>query len=156
MNWSAEDALNRMWSEMDANVTNGEMRAFLKRHLQAAHDAALAAAQTRIAALEQALATCDGKVIVGPLRFMDGLDAGLAVERWIEKNARTHADDPTFSIERFGLRFDDPTAQPNGGVTVLWAGTQQIGIAVVTRDEMNFSVLTIIVPEARATAKAAP
>lgn len=60
MNWSAEDALNGMWSEMDANVTNGEMRAFFKRHLQAAHDATLAAAQTRITALEQALATCDG------------------------------------------------------------------------------------------------
>lgn len=81
-------------------------------------------------------------------RFMDGLDAGLAMEAWIEKVVKTHADKPALSINRFGLRFDDPSAQPNGAVTVIWNGTQLIGIATIVRDEMNFSVLTIT--EARA------
>lgn len=44
MTWSPEDALNTMWTEMDSRVSNGKMRAFLKRHLQAAHDAGVSGA----------------------------------------------------------------------------------------------------------------
>lgn len=37
--WSAETALNELWSGLDTSKTNGEVRAYLKRHLQNAYSA---------------------------------------------------------------------------------------------------------------------
>jgi hypothetical protein len=152
----AADQIRHTETERDSARESHEMQqrntaAFFDENTALRSD--LAAANQRIGELTAALATCDA-ALVGPLRFMDGLDARMAVEVWIEKVARAHADDPRFSIERFGLRFDDPTAQPAGGVTVIWAGTEQIGIATIVRDETNFSVLTIVgAREARRAAK---
>ena len=39
MPWSAEEAVRKLWSEIDTNVTNGEMMRFLRGHLQEAFDA---------------------------------------------------------------------------------------------------------------------
>lgn len=39
MEWSVDSAMRKMWSELDNNVTNGEMMLFFKTHLQAAFDA---------------------------------------------------------------------------------------------------------------------
>lgn len=41
MQWSAETALNELWSGLDLTPTNtnGEVRAYLKRHLQDAYSA---------------------------------------------------------------------------------------------------------------------
>lgn len=39
MQWSANQAMLQMWSEMDQSVSSGEMMRFFQRHLQAAYDA---------------------------------------------------------------------------------------------------------------------
>jgi|HubBroStandDraft_1064217.scaffolds.fasta_scaffold61390_2 hypothetical protein len=82
-------------------------------------------------------------VTTGPLRYMDQLDAELRVEEWIN-DLRVYAPDEFIRMERFGLRLSDPSALPNGGVTAVWTSHRLAGIATVVRDEMNFSVLTIV------------
>lgn len=77
-------------------------------------------------------------------RHMDALDAHLEVETWLEGLRSRHAS--PVAVESFGLRLDDPTALPNGRVTVAWSMMRQIGVATVTRDDFNFSVVTIVEP----------
>lgn len=56
--WSEYDACHRMWSELDKNVTNGEMMAFYRRHLRLAFDAGAVLAANHHAALVEALVDC--------------------------------------------------------------------------------------------------
>lgn len=50
MPWSADAAMRQMWSELDQNVTNGEMMQFFKRHLE---DAYLSGCQDSAAYVER-------------------------------------------------------------------------------------------------------
>jgi hypothetical protein len=74
---------------------------------------------------------------------IDAIDAHMHVNRWIEGLAGRLP--PGASIESYGLRFDDPTALPNGGVTVVWGEPGRMaGIATIVRDPCNWSRLTIV------------
>lgn len=37
--WSAEAALNDLWAGLDVTAPAGDVRAYLKKHLEAAHEA---------------------------------------------------------------------------------------------------------------------
>ena len=71
-------------------------------------------------------------------RFQDEREAWDAAFEWINEQTPL----PT-RIESYGLRFDDPSAMPRGGVKVVWDGGKLIGVVTVVRDDHNYSILSI-------------
>lgn len=78
-----------------------------------------------------------------PLRYMDALDAGMEVQAWLERLAsrlKEHwraADIPLWEIEYAAHERSD------GKTILVWWQRKLIGTAVMARDVMNFTVLTI-------------
>lgn len=78
-----------------------------------------------------------------PLRFMDGLDAGLEIQAWLERLAsrlKEHwgaSDIPMWEVEY--ARHE----QSDGKTVLVWWQRKLIGTAVCVRDVMNFTVLTL-------------
>lgn len=90
-------------------------------------------------------------------RTMDELQSADAAMARIEALGKeAYSRRPDVSIERYGLRFPwEPSAQPNGGVIVLWVGGQPRAVATLLRDDSNFTVMSMVeYPERPALAHA--
>ena len=79
-------------------------------------------------------------------RTVDELQsAEVALARIEALGKEAYSRRPDVVVERYGLCFPwEPSAQPNGGVVVLWVGRWPRAVATLIRDASNFTVMSMV------------
>jgi len=77
-----------------------------------------------------------------PRRHMDGIDAGIEAERWLEGFIKSIPPHPGLQIERMKFVLESG-ATPSGSIILLWRWNTLLAQATMVRDSANFTVLTI-------------
>jgi len=99
------------------------------------------------AALEAGLPHCrpEGQSLGEPERFMDEIDAASVANRWIEdiaysgKGASRRLEHLRFERGRDGEQ--QGYHQTDGGAVLYWESNRLRAVALVARDDLNYSVL---------------
>lgn len=68
---------------------------------------------------------------------LDEIDAASEGMAYLRRVIDGRQSDRNMRLETFGLRMDDPTAQPNGGVQVLWSGNDLLAFGLYVRGAWN-------------------